>query len=158
MSIDLISTKIDFLESIGCGKTMHSGRTLLEHLIGVYKVLDEGFATLHVCDAGLFHSVYGTAYFKPKTISLDKRDIVKEIIGKGGAEGIQCICKVNEGIGLALKVEDGSKRAKHAVSLHLLKQLEWISDLRIQDIDEKVFNFSEGVRIEVKGQLKFQES
>ena len=81
-----------------------------------------------------------------------------QVIGKGGAEGIQCLCKVKEGIGLALKVEDGSKRAKHAVSLHLLKQLEWISDLRIQDIEEKVFNFSEGVRIEVKGQLKFQES
>ncbi len=81
-----------------------------------------------------------------------------QVIGKGGAEGIQCLCKVNEGIGLALKVEDGSKRAKHAVSLHLLKQLEWISDLRIQDIEEKVFNFSDGVRIEVKGQLKFQES
>jgi len=81
-----------------------------------------------------------------------------QVIGKGGAEGIQCLCKVNEGIGVALKVEDGSKRAKHAVSLHLLKQLEWISDLRIQDIEEKVFNFSEGVRLEVKGKLKFQES
>ena len=81
-----------------------------------------------------------------------------QVIGKGGAEGIQCLCKVNEGIGLALKVEDGSKRAKHSVSLHLLKQLEWISDLRIQDIEDKVFNFSEGVRMEVKGQLKFQES
>jgi len=81
-----------------------------------------------------------------------------QVIGKGGAEGIQCLCKVNEGIGLALKVEDGSKRAKHAISLHLLKQLDWISDLRIQDIEEKVFNFSEGVRIEVKGQLKFQET
>jgi len=81
-----------------------------------------------------------------------------QVIGKGGAEGIQCLCKVNEGIGLALKVEDGSKRAKQAVSLHLLKQLDWISDLRIQDIEEKVFNFSEGVQIEVKGQLKFQES
>ena len=80
------------------------------------------------------------------------------VIGKGGAEGVQCLCKVNEGIGLALKVEDGSKRAKHAVSLHLLKQLEWISDLRIQDIEDKVLNFSQGVRIEVKGQLKFQES
>ena len=76
-----------------------------------------------------------------------------QVISKGGAEGIQCLCKVNEGIGLALKVEDGSKRAKHAVSLHLLKQLEWISDLRIQDIEEKVFNFSEGVRIEVTGKL-----
>lgn len=85
MSIDLISTKIDFLESIGCGETKHSGRTLLEHLIGTYKILDEWFAPLHVCHAGLFHSVYGTAYFKPKTLSLDdrvSRDIVREIIGE----------------------------------------------------------------------------
>ena len=81
-----------------------------------------------------------------------------QVISKGGAEGIQCLCKVNEGIGLALKVEDGSKRAKHAVSLHLLKQLEWISDLRIQDIQDKIFKFPDGVGIEVKGQLKFQES
>jgi len=81
-----------------------------------------------------------------------------QVISKGGAEGIQCLCKVNEGIGLALKVEDGSKRAKHAVSLHLLKQLEWISDLRIEDIEDKILNFPEGVQIEVKGQLKFQES
>ena len=81
-----------------------------------------------------------------------------QVISKSGAEGIQCLCKVNEGLGLALKVEDGSKRAKHAVGLHLLKQLEWISDLRIQDIEEKVLKFPEGVRIEVKGNLKFQES
>jgi hypothetical protein len=83
MSIDLISTKIDFLESIGCGEIDHSGRTLLEHLIGTYKILDERSAPIHVCDAGLFHSVYGTAYFKPKTISLSNRDIVKDIIGEG---------------------------------------------------------------------------
>ena len=28
----------------------------------------------------------------------------------------------------------------------------------IQEIEEKVFNFSDGVRIEVKGKLNFQES
>ena len=81
-----------------------------------------------------------------------------QVISKGGAEGIQCICKVNEGIGLALKVEDGSRRAKQAVGLHLLKQLEWISELRIQDIKEKILKLPVGVQIEVKGQLKFQES
>ena len=81
-----------------------------------------------------------------------------QVISKGGAEGIQCLCKVNEGIGLALKVEDGSKRAKHAVGLHLLKQLECISELRIQDIQEKILKFPDGVQLEVKGQLKFQES
>ena len=95
MSIDLISTKIDFLKSIGCDKTEHSGRTLLEHLVGTYKILDEGFAPLHVCDAGLFHSVYGTAYFKPKTISLDNRDIVKDIIGEEAENLVFMFCVIS---------------------------------------------------------------
>ena len=81
-----------------------------------------------------------------------------QVLSKGGAEGIQCLCKINEGMGLALKVEDGSKRAKHAVSLHLLRQLEWMSDLRIQDVEDKIFKLPEGVRIKVKGEVKFQES
>ena len=79
------------------------------------------------------------------------------VISKGGAEGIQCFSKVNEGMGLALKVEDGSKRAKQYVGLRILKQLEWISELRIQDIEDKIIKLPEGVQIEVKGQLKFQE-
>ena len=86
------------------------------------------------------------------------KDSHGQVISKGGAEGIQCLCKVNEGIGIALKVEDGTRRAKHAVSLHLLKQLGWMSELRIQDIEDKILKFPEGVRIEVKGELKFQES
>ncbi len=81
-----------------------------------------------------------------------------QVISKGGAEGINCFCKVNEGMGLALKVEDGSRRAKQAAGLHLLKQLEWISELRIQDIKDKILKLPEGVQIDVKGQLKFQES
>ena len=59
---------------------------------------------------------------------------------------------------VALKVEDGSRRAKQSVGLHILKQLEWISELRIQDIEDKIIKLPEGVQIEVKGQLKFQES
>ena len=44
------------------------------------------------------------------------------------------------------------------MGLHLLKQLDWISELRIQDIEDKILKLPEGVQIEVKGQLNFQES
>ena len=81
-----------------------------------------------------------------------------QVISKGGAEGILCMAKTNEGIGLALKVEDGSKRAKHAAGLQILKQLEWITNERIQDIIEKIFKFPEGVNLTAVGELKFQES
>ena len=35
-----------------------------------------------------------------------------KVIGKGGAEGIQCLCKVNEGIGLSFKSRRWFKKSK----------------------------------------------
>ncbi len=78
----------------------------------------------------------------------------KQIISKGGSEGIQCIGLLGEGIGLSIKVEDGSKRAKHAVALHLLRQLEWVMPSAIEEVDEIILQKKPGIYIEVEGQLK----
>ena len=77
-----------------------------------------------------------------------------QIISKGGSEGIQCIGLLGEGIGLSIKVEDGSKRAKHAVAIHLLRQLEWITPSAIEELDEITLQKKPGIYIEVEGQLK----
>ena len=77
-----------------------------------------------------------------------------QIISKGGSEGIQCIGLLGEGIGLSIKVEDGSKRAKHAVAIHLLRQLEWITPSAIEELDEIILQKKPGIYIEVQGQLK----
>jgi len=77
-----------------------------------------------------------------------------QIISKGGSEGIQCIGLLGEGIGLSIKVEDGSKRAKHAVAIHLLRQLEWITPSAIEELDEIMLQKKQGIYIEVEGQLK----
>ena len=78
----------------------------------------------------------------------------KRIISKGGSEGIQCLGLLGEGIGLSIKVEDGSKRAKHAVAIHILKQLEWISPTAIEEIDEIILQKKPGIYFEVNGELK----
>ncbi len=77
-----------------------------------------------------------------------------QIISKGGSEGIQCIGLLGEGIGLSIKIEDGSKRAKHAVAIHLLRQLEWITPSAIEELDEIILQKKPGIYIEVQGQLK----
>ncbi len=82
----------------------------------------------------------------------------RQIISKGGAEGIQCLTKVGEGIGIAIKAEDGSKRAKHAVALNILSQLDWITPVGLQELEEKILLLSPGVQLEVYGKLRFQES
>lgn len=74
-----------------------------------------------------------------------------EIVCKSGAEGVQCVGRVGEGMGLAIKVLDGSKRAKYAVAIHLLKQMGWISPSVAETLAEKFINLSKYVRLEVNG-------
>ena len=77
-----------------------------------------------------------------------------QIVSKGGSEGIQCIGLLGEGIGLSIKVEDGSRRAKHAVAIHLLRQLEWITPSALEEMDEMILQKKPGIYLEVQGQLK----
>ena len=81
-----------------------------------------------------------------------------QVISKGGSEGIQCLSRIGEGIGLAIKVEDGSKRAKYAAAIHVIKQLEWITPTGIKELEDIFMNFSEITHLEVEGSLKFQEN
>jgi L-asparaginase len=76
-----------------------------------------------------------------------------EIVSKTGAEGIQCVGRVGEGMGLAIKVVDGAKRAKYAAAIHLLKQLGWISPAIAEALSETFLNLSQYKRLEVIGEL-----
>ena len=80
-----------------------------------------------------------------------------QVLSKGGAEGIQCLSRIGEGLGVAIKVEDGSRRAKQAVALHLLRQLEWLTPMSLQELEEQVLILNPGVHLEVNGALKFQQ-
>ena len=83
---DLISTKIDFLKSLGSDKVKHGDQTLLEHLIGTRDKLKGVGKPEYLQDAGLFHSVYGTAYFMPTKGLVDDRQVVKDLIGDQAEE------------------------------------------------------------------------
>ena len=81
-----------------------------------------------------------------------------QVLSKGGAEGIQCLSRIGEGLGVAIKVEDGSRRAKQAVALYLLRELEWLTPLRLQELEEEMLEISPGVKLEVSGALQFRNS
>jgi len=76
-----------------------------------------------------------------------------ELVSKAGAEGIQCIGRVGEGMGLVIKVMDGAKRAKYAVAIHLLKQMGWISPSVSETLAETFMKLSSFKRLEVIGEL-----
>jgi L-asparaginase len=75
------------------------------------------------------------------------------LVSKSGAEGVQCIGRVGQGLGLAIKVIDGSKRAKYAVAVHLLRQLGWISPETSEALAEAYMVLSPYKRLDIQGEL-----
>jgi len=104
---------IKYLKEVGCDKQKHSKgtRNLLHHLISVSALLSERGSSDDLCKAGLFHSIYGTAHFKHKTVSLDERDKIKELIGEWAETLVYEFCKLpkdrRSGI---IKLKDGPLR------------------------------------------------
>lgn len=76
-----------------------------------------------------------------------------KIVSKSGAEGIQCLGRVGEGMGLAIKVKDGSKRAKYAIAIQLLKQMGWITPTIAEILAEKFMKLSDCKRLETLGEM-----
>lgn len=75
------------------------------------------------------------------------------LVSKSGAEGIQCVGRVGQGMGLAIKVRDGSKRAKYAVAVHLLKQLGWVTPDVAEQLAENYMIQGNYKRLDVQGDL-----
>ena len=76
-----------------------------------------------------------------------------ELVSKSGAEGIQCVGRVGQGMGLAIKVKDGAKRAKYAVAIQLLKQMGWISPAIAEMLSDSFVQLTAYKRLETIGEL-----
>jgi hypothetical protein len=72
--------RLGLLKSLGFGELEHDSHVpFLSHLIGTRRLLGSWGAREALCDAGLFHSVYGTEYFQPDRTP--GRDEVVAVIG-----------------------------------------------------------------------------
>jgi hypothetical protein len=72
----------DFLVDLGIEKVGHTKKTYLAHLIAVYRILEaQGFSE-ELCQAGMFHSIYGTERFRGFTLPLERRSEVRGLIGE----------------------------------------------------------------------------
>ena len=60
------------------GKTRHSGRMLYDHLAGTHALLEAWGNSEDICNAGLFHSIYGTRRFRHQSWPLTDRETIRE--------------------------------------------------------------------------------
>ena len=93
--------------------------------------------------------IAGSGSFDTELMHLTKG----QLVSKTGAEGILCVGQVGQGMGLAIKVIDGSKRAKHTVAIHLLRQMGWISPAVAEILSETFTILTKHKRLEVIGEL-----
>jgi hypothetical protein len=76
-----IRSMLRFLRSAAAHETDHSGKDLLKHLAGTYRILRRWGCPEYLCVAGLFHSVYGTEAFRCATFALRQRQLIRDKIG-----------------------------------------------------------------------------
>ncbi|HEY1721781.1 MAG TPA: hypothetical protein VGG27_11085 [Magnetospirillaceae bacterium] len=72
---------LDVLQRYHTDITPHSGRHLIDHLLGVYRLLDTWGNAPETCRAGLFHSIYGTNIFNVKSAPFTERESIRVAIG-----------------------------------------------------------------------------
>jgi len=94
------------LRELDAHRTSHSRGTLLEHLRGTRALLERWGDPPHVCDAGLFHSIYGTYVFETRSASLDERDRIRDVIGREAEELAYLFCVSDRRGFFAGSVED----------------------------------------------------
>ena len=76
-----LESRLRFLRKANTEGMPHSDRGLLDHLLGTRQLLVEWEARPALCDAGLFHSVYGTQHYELKAVPLTMRNEVQQLIG-----------------------------------------------------------------------------
>ena len=99
------SKEIEYLKSIGCDKLPHSNRTLLEHLIGTTQLLKNLGRSEIEQKAGLFHSIYGTEYYRDSEKLKIKREEIINLIGKECENLVHVFCNLNNRTRTILKAD-----------------------------------------------------
>ena len=131
--------EIYYLKSIGTDNLPHSNRrTLIEHLIGTAKLLKELGRNETEQKAGLFHSIYGTEYYKHSEKLNVKREEVKNLIGEESENLVYIFCNLRDRKNTILKGQ---------LDEPIKTQLRWIeyANLREQNPKNKLLSSFEHV-------------
>ncbi len=86
--------KFAFLQEI-TGTQKHGGKTFYQHLFNVYTYLKEHGAPEEVCNAGLFHSIYGTELYEFQNDCIT-REVVRGFIGNYAEELVYVFCTAKD--------------------------------------------------------------
>lgn len=128
--------KFEFLKQL-TSRRKHSRKSFYEHLFGVYTHLKEQNLPEEVCDAGLFHSIYGTEFYKFHNNRIT-RDVVRGYIGDYAEELAYIFCSVKKSRFEAIVSNTlGLSRQQHIDLCHIEFSNLW-DQKKNGELDEKL--------------------
>lgn len=71
-----------YFQDVGADDVPHTQKSYLAHGIGVYTDMKAWGGNEVLCNAALFHSIYGTQIFQGFTLPTSRRDELKKFIGE----------------------------------------------------------------------------
>lgn len=92
-TVDLIA----FLQDLGADRIPHSGRTLLDHLVSTADIIRRWTDDEDTYKAALFHSIYGTEFFKNAPLKSQARERIVEVIGPAAERLVYIFCVMDRG-------------------------------------------------------------
>jgi hypothetical protein len=127
-------------------QTRHSGRSLFDHLVGTHDLLQRWGNREEVCDAGLFHSIYGTNAFRRQCWPLNRRANIANLIGSEAETLVYLFCTSNRPHDfifpddiLAMMPEATLRALREIEAANLIEQGSkgrWLAMLRASDISD----------------------
>jgi hypothetical protein len=121
-----LENRLRFLRKANTEEMPHSDRGLLDHLLGTRQLLVEWEARPALCDAGLFHSVYGTQHYELKAVPLTMRNEVQQLIGDEAESLAWLFCMIRRETLCQNLGREGEFRVQHRLTD------EWLSLTKIQ--------------------------
>ncbi|MGO9874888.1 MAG: DUF6817 domain-containing protein [Acidimicrobiia bacterium] len=116
--------RLELLRALGFAALEHDSHVpFLAHLCGTRRLLAAWGARAALCDAGLFHSVYGTEYFEPDRTA--DRDGVTAVIGADAERIAWLWCAIRRD---TLDVARGTVQLRYSQASERLTSLE-VGDL-----------------------------
>jgi hypothetical protein len=114
-------------------KTRHSKRSLFDHLVGTHDLLQRWGNRDEVCDAGLFHSIYGTRHFRHQSYPLENRHVIRELIGHNAEWLAYLFCAADRPRVLLV---EAPKDGPHIVTDHFREMELVLTPAELRDLRE----------------------
>ena len=144
-----MKTTTSYLDKLGLADVQHTHDDLLAHLVGVYNYLDEWDMPAKISNAGLFHSVYGTEGFPTPSLAHDRRNELRDLIGKESEQLVYWYCAMSYE-SLQESVDEGKALLRNRFTDEVIttseNEFEYILWIKLADAFEQADESTSGRR------------